>query len=437
MKILVVGSGGREHAIATAISRSSWAVELVGFLGSANPGLIALCKEWTIGQVKDNKAVADYAWKQRADLVVVGPEVPLIAGLADELAAHGIPCVGPSKLLAQLEGSKAKLREVAARYAPDSNPRYSVCRSRNEIKQFIDEVKIIVVKPIGLTSGKGVKVMGTQLKDADEAFAYAVDVLEKDEVVLLEECLVGEEFSQMIMTDGVNIVPMPLAQDAKYANENNQGPMTGGMGVYTMKDHLLPFVSRDARVQAMDIIRKVLTGLQDETGIRYHGFLYGQFMLEKRGPVIVETNVRLGDPEAINVMALLKTDPVEVLMGMACGLSQQVEFKSQASVCKYLVPQNYPDSVDFNLRVKIDDAILRQNETTILYAGVEKENDFYKPTGSRFAAVLALRDGIEEAEQAVEKTITALDLKGLRHRTDIATSAAIKAKTERMKALLG
>jgi phosphoribosylamine---glycine ligase len=437
MKILVVGSGGREHAIASAISRSGRAVELVGFLGSANPGLLTLCKDWMIGQLKDNKAVADYAWQQRADLVVVGPEVPLIAGLADELTMRGIPCVGPNKMLAQLEGSKAKLREVAARFAPDANPRYSVCHNRDEVKQFIDEVKTIVVKPIGLTSGKGVKVMGTQLKDADEAFAYAVDVLEKDEVVLLEECLVGEEFSQMIMTDGVNIVPMPLAQDAKYAFENNQGPMTGGMGVYTMKDHLLPFVSQQAREQAMGIIRQILTGLQDEIGIRYHGFLYGQFMLEKRGPVIVETNVRLGDPEAINMMALLKTDPVDAFMGMACGLPQQIEFQAKASVCKYLVPQDYPNSVDFNLRVKIDDAILRQNDTTILYAGVEKESELYKPTGSRFAAVLALREGLDEAEQVVEKTIAALGLKGLRHRKDIATPAAIKAKTERMKALLG
>jgi phosphoribosylamine--glycine ligase len=170
--------------------------------------------------------------------------------------------------------------------------------------------------------------------------------------------------------------------------------------------------------------------------MRYHGFLYGQFMLEKRGPVIVETNVRLGDPEAINVMALLKTDPVDVFMGIANTLSDEVEFYPRASVCKYLVPQDYPESVDFNLRVRINESILRENDTQMIYAGVEKEGEFYKPTGSRFSSVLAVRDTLDQAEQAVETTIAQLDLKGLRHRRDIATAASINAKTERMKKIL-
>ncbi len=437
MKILVIGSGGREHAIASAIKRSEHSVDLFGFFTNANPGMLPLCKEWMQGSLKENKTIVDYAWKKRVDLVVIGPEVPLIEGLADEMAASGIPCVGPRKELAQLEGSKAKLREVATHYAPEANPHFMVCHSNAEVQKFIDEVKNIVVKPIGLTSGKGVKVMGTQLKDADAAFTYASEVLEKDGLVLLEECLAGEEFSQMVMTDGVNILPMPLAQDAKYAYEENQGPMTGGMGVYTLQDHLLPFVSKQNREQALEVIRKVLNGWQEETGMRYHGFLYGQFMLEKRGPVIVETNVRLGDPEAINVMALMKTDPVDVLMGIASSLPQNVEFWPKASVCKYFVPQNYPESVDYNLRVKIDEKVLQNNDTSILYAGVEKEGEFYKPTGSRFASILAVRDTVADAEQAVEKTIAALDLTGLRHRKDIATPTALNTKIERMKKLLG
>lgn len=437
MKILVVGSGGREHAIALALSRSGYHPELYGYLGNANPGMLTCCREWMAGSIKDSHAIVDYAWKNRVDLVVVGPEVPLIEGLVDMLTQRGIPSVGPRKELAQLEGNKAKLREVVAQYAPEANPRFKVCHTKAELVKFIDEVKDIVVKPIGLTSGKGVKVMGTQLRNAEEALKYAAEVLEKDRLVLLEECLVGEEFSQMVMTDGVNILPMPMAQDAKYAYEGNEGPMTGGMGAYTMADHLLPFVSQQSREQALGIVRKLLTGWQEDTGMRYHGFLYGQFMLEKRVTVIVETNVRLGDPEAINVMALLKTDPVEVFMGMAGTLPERVDFQTKASVCKYLVPQNYPESTDYDLRVKIDDKVLEKNETQMIYAGVEKEGELYKPTGSRFSSVLAVRDTVEQAEQVVEKTIAELDLKGLRHRLDIATTGSIRAKTERMKKLCG
>jgi phosphoribosylamine--glycine ligase len=436
MKILLVGSGGREHAMALAIARSQYHPDLYGYLGNANPGIVDLCKEWTVGTVKDLDAIVDYAWKNRVDLVVVGPEVPLIEGLADKMIIKGIPFVGPRKELAVLEGSKARLREVAAKYAPEANPRFQVCHTKEELVHFIDEVKSIVVKPIGLTSGKGVKVMGTQLHSSDEALKYAVEVLDKDGLVLLEERLVGEEFSQMVMTDGVSILPMPMAQDAKYAYEGNQGPMTGGMGVYTMQDHLLPFVPKGSREEAMGIIRRVLAGIQEETGLRYHGFLYGQFMLEKRGPVIVETNVRLGDPEAINVMALLKTDPVDVFMGIASTLPANVEFFSKASVCKYLVPQDYPESVDLDLRVRINERILKENDAQMIYAGVEKEGDFYKPTGSRFSSVLAVRDTLDQAEGAVETTIEQLELKGLRHRRDIATAAAINEKIERMKKIL-
>ena len=436
MKILIVGSGGREHAIGFALARSSYHPELYGYFTSANPGLLKICVEWMIGQIKDSRAIADYAWQKRVDLVVVGPEVPLMEGIADVMAQRGIPCVGPRKALADLEGSKAILRDVATRYAPEANPRFQVCYSNAEITEFINEVKTIVVKPIGLTSGKGVKVMGTQLPTVQAAQEYASELLAKDKVVLLEECLVGEEFSQIVMTDGVRVVPMPLCQDAKYAFENNQGPMTGGMGVYTMQDHLLPFVSKENRTQAIEIIKKILNGFQNETGMRYHGFLYGQFMLETRGTVIVETNVRLGDPEAINVMALIKTDPVDVFMGMTCGLPETVEFLPKATVCKYLVPQNYPESVDFNLRVKIDERVLQENDTQMIYAGVEKEGEFFKPTGSRFSSVLAVRDTVEQAEKAVEATIEKLSINGLRHRRDIATAGAINKKVERMKKLL-
>jgi phosphoribosylamine--glycine ligase len=386
--------------------------------------------------LRDSRAIANYAWEKRVDLVVVGPEEPLVFGVADELASRGIPSVGPKKDLAQIEGNKSLLRQVTAKYAGSANPRYRVCRTREEVRKALAELGEVAVKPLGLTGGKGVRVMGKQLRSSLLAEEYAVELIDRDGQVLLEERLLGEEFSQMIFTDGLRIVPIPLVQDAKYAYEDDLGLMTGGMGSYSIADHYLPFLPQSEREKSLHILERILNGIQEEMSERYHGVLYGQFMLTLSGPIIVEINTRFGDPEAINVLAILRTDPVDVFMGMICGLPEEIKFDPQATVCKYLVPDGYPDLVNENILVRIDERVFRDEQTDLIFGGAERRGGNICSTGSRFGAVLAIRPTLESAERAVEKTITRLGIKGLRHRRDIATAASIQKKQEKMQLLL-
>lgn len=437
MKIMVVGQGGREHAITMALARSAYAPDLIAFSSSVNPGMAKLVSKVLPGSMKDAAGITAAAWSEKVDLVVVGPEEPLMHGVIDALAKKGIPSFGPTKDLANLEGNKALLRKIIAQAVPEANPIHQACFSAEEVKNFMKQVPQIVVKPLGLTGGKGVKVGGKQLADQAEAEAYALEVLEKDGRVLLEERLDGEEYSQMAFSDGLRLLPMPLAQDAKYAYEGDEGLMTGGMGSYTQADQLLPFVSEADRVKSFEILKKVVFAAQEEFGQRYHGVIYGQFMLTASGPKLVETNARFGDPEAINVVSLLKTDPVDVFMGVVSGLPASVEFEPSASVCKYLVPQGYPERKPDPVRVKIDDSILKEEGTHMVYAGAELSDGWVTATGSRFAAVLAIRPQISDAEKAVERTLVRLQLKGLRYRKDVATTALLQKRVDHMKAVLG
>ena len=436
MRILVVGQGGREHAILMALSRSAERPELIAYMNSQNPAISALCSKTQIGSMKTSEAIADYAWQNRVDLAIVGPEEPLVHGAADALHRKGIPTVGPRQELARMEGDKTFLRDVVARWAPEANPGFAVCHTQGEVQKALAELGDVAVKPLGLTGGKGVRVMGPQLEDAAAAEAYAMELIKVQGKVLLEEKLIGEEFSQIVFTDGVRMVPMPLVQDAKCAYEGDTGPMTGGMGTFTLPDHKLPFIPDDQLKKARELLFQIIMGAQEQTGQRYHGVLYGQFMATRSGPRIVETNVRLGDPEAINLMALLKSDPVETFMSTTCGLAESVEFFPQASVAKYLVPQTYPEKSERGQPVSIDLEFLKREGLDLIVAGSDLESGRYVPTGSRFAALLAVRPNLEQAEAAVEDTLARMDLPGLRHRTDIAKPDALQQKIKRMQVLL-
>lgn len=433
MKILLVGQGGREHAIAMALARSSHHPELISWMSSVNPGVAALSSKLLSGSMKDAEGITRAALEEHVDLVVIGPEEPLMHGVIDLLHQKGVPAFGPTKSLAQLEGDKSLLRKIITEAAPEANPLFKVCRTADDVRSCLQKTASLVVKPLGLTGGKGVKVAGKQLADSAEVEAYALEVLEKDGEVLLEERLDGEEYSQMVFSDGVHLLPMPLAQDAKFAFEGDEGLMTGGMGSYTQADGLLPFVTEPERKRSFEILKKVMAAAQHEFGEEYHGVLYGQFMLTANGPKLIETNVRFGDPEAINLVSLLKTDPAEVFMGAAGRLPEKVEFEPQASVCKYLVPEGYPMSKPVTARVSIDERVLSEEGTRIVYAGAEAVDGKIQSTGSRFAAVLAIRPSVAEAEAAVERTLERLQLDGVWHRRDIATAALLQKRMDHMR----
>ena len=341
MKILVVGGGGREHAIAVALGRNT-TTEIYSVMAKKNPGIAALAKKVHLCRETDVKTVVGFAKEAGAEYAFIGPEAPLEAGIVDALGSAGIPCIGPTKSAARLETDKAFCRQMMDMNHLDGCPMYRVFHTADDAVRFIEGYDgDLVVKPIGLTGGKGVRIMGEQV-DRAGAIAYARSL--KGDVVL-EERLLGEEFTLQAFVDGNHLVPMPLVQDHKRAFEGDTGPNTGGMGSYSMPDHKLPFVSKKDYVRALAIMQSVVAAME-RTGSPYKGILYGQFMNTAEGPKVIEFNARFGDPEAMNVLSLLSSDLSEIVCRIAEGslAASHVSFNSRATVCKYLVPKGYPDT---------------------------------------------------------------------------------------------
>jgi len=319
MKIMLVGGGGREHAIAQAL-RENPATELITIMSNASPGLIQLSHNWEHHHEMDLPWIVEFACRNKVDFAVVGFEDPLALGICDELEAVGVKCLGPNKAGAQLEASKIFARDLMRKHDIPGQVEYHLFEDTSVLAEFLQKTKKeFAIKPIGLSAGKGVKVMGDQLKTIDEAIEYGSAVISRKiggtAAVLLEERLTGEEFTLQCFVDGKTVSPMPAVQDYKRAYEGNLGPNTGGMGSYSQPDGLLPFLNRTDYKNATEIIRRTVAALRKD-GIIYKGILYGQFMMTEVGPKVIEFNARFGDPEAMNVLALLETDLVEVFQAI-------------------------------------------------------------------------------------------------------------------------
>ncbi|HPP45428.1 MAG TPA: phosphoribosylamine--glycine ligase, partial [Methanomassiliicoccaceae archaeon] len=357
MKVLVVGGGGREHALAAALERSG--AELYSAMRNNNPGIARLAKEVRLVRETDVSSILEFARAAGVDIAVMGPEAPLEAGLVDALEAEGIGCVGPTKAAARLETSKSFARELMQRYGVPGNLRFASFDDLDEAKGYVREAGFeLAIKPVGLTGGKGVKVQGEHLHDIKESEAYLEEIFGQGlggGSVILEERAVGEEFTLQVFCDGRNVVPMPLVQDHKRAYEGDVGPNTGGMGSYSAEDHLLPFVSESDKEAALDILRRTVEAIAQE-GHPYRGVLYGQFMLTRDGPRVIEFNARFGDPEAMNVLSILETPFLEVCEGIVDGsLSPNVSFARKATVCKYVVPAGYGTAPQSGKPIEVDE----------------------------------------------------------------------------------
>ncbi|HUK92415.1 MAG TPA: phosphoribosylamine--glycine ligase, partial [Methanomicrobiales archaeon] len=314
VKILLVGSGGREHAMAEAITRGGDA-SLSAFMARRNPGIARLAKSVLLGKETDVKKVRDFAVKEGVDYAVVGPEAPLEAGVVDLLEESGVPCAGPTRAAARLETDKAFCRNLMAAHGIAGCPKYRVFHDTGEAVAFIEENEgDLAVKPIGLTGGKGVRVMGEQV-DRKGAIEYVRSLAGN---VVLEERLIGEEFTLQAFVDGTRLVPAPLVQDHKRAYEGDEGPNTGGMGSYSMPDHRLPFVSGEDYQKAIRIMEDAVRALARD-GFPFRGILYGQFMDTREGPRVVEFNARFGDPEAMNILPIMTTSLADVVCSIVEG----------------------------------------------------------------------------------------------------------------------
>jgi len=433
MKILLIGGGGREHAIAEGIKKSKHNPILYALMAKKNPGIAALCEDFLLEKETEVEKIVEYAKARNIEMAFVGPEAPLAAGVADALWEIGVPVVGPKKACAVIEFDKAWARNFMKKYGIEGCPAYEVFTEEAPARAFIEKLGDVAVKPSGLTGGKGVKVMGDQLPDLKAAMEYTSELLEKGSVVI-EERFIGEEFTLQAFVDGKNLAFFPAVQDHKRAYEGDLGPNTGGMGSYTDAGEILPFMLADDIEQAKKIMQHTVTALHEETGTGYQGVLYGQFILTASGPKVVEFNARFGDPEAMNVIPLIETDFVEIMSAVVNGTldSLPVKFSRKATVCKYAVPAGYPDNPEKDSEVLVGNL----GEASVYYASVyEKDGKIYT-TGSRAVAVVGRAETIEAAEKIAQSALENIQGK-LFFRKDIGTASLIRKRIDHMKELRG
>jgi phosphoribosylamine--glycine ligase len=437
MNVGLIGSGGREHAMALALCRRPERDSLYVYASHHNPGIDRLATATTIGSLADAPAIIAFFSAHAVDVVAVGPEAPLMAGVVDALREAGIPTVGANQSQARIESDKHFMRQLMAKYVPWGSPGWQLVHSREEARDFIGQVGEVAVKPTGLTGGKGVQVMGTQLKTLEAALAYIDEWLAQDGAVLLEERLVGEEFSRMVFASDGTIVSIPVAQDFKYAYAGDQGLMTGGMGSYTMAGGSMPFLTAQDLEQADRLMQQVIQALGEESGASYRGVLYGQFMVTAKGIRVIEFNARLGDPEAINVMTLLEGDPAQVFLEIARGQlsAADVRFARRASLVKYLVPAEYPEQTIKGRRFAFDPAPLEAAGFQVIFASVQAAEGLWATLGSRTLAVVGLGEHPGVLCEGMESLLADLQPQGLRHRADIGSRELIEGKAARMDAL--
>mgnify|MGYP002525211673 FL=1 len=431
-KILVIGSGAREHAIVRALDRSPQEKEIYCLASNMNPGIAEHCDEILIGNFNNPEFVVSYAKEVGATLAIIGPENPLANGVADALWEAGVKVVGPKKDLAQLETSKAFTRDLLKEYDIPGGPQYETFNSMNGVADFLNILgENYVVKYDGLAGGKGVKVSGDHLHSHEEALAYCQELVEGGGKFVIEEKFIGEEFSLMSFCDGDTLKHMPVVQDHKRAYEGDTGPNTGGMGTYSDANHSLPFMADDDITQAHNINIQTAMAVKDKFGEGYKGILYGGFMATATGVKLIEYNARFGDPEAMNVLSLLEADFIDICNGIADGALDKVDvrFQNKATVCKYAVPEGYPDNP---IKGKSVDVSQIENPDGLFYASVDFKGASLVEAGSRTVAVVGIADTISKAEIIAEKEVSSIS-GPLFHRNDIGTDKLIQKRINHMK----
>ncbi|MBI2647702.1 phosphoribosylamine--glycine ligase [Candidatus Woesearchaeota archaeon] len=435
MKILIIGNGAREHVIAESLKRNK-GTKLYSYLKFKNPGILGLSENFEIGNYNELDKIKNFALKIRPDFAFIGPEEPLAYGVVDLLNELEINAVGPTKSLVRLETSKSFTRELLKKYNIEGNPKFQIFNKENiaEAKGFLKELNQCVIKPDGLTGGKGVKVQGDHFSTKDDALQYCHEVLITHPFVIVEEKLDGEEFSLQCLTDGKTVLAMPPVQDHKRAFSGDKGENTGGMGSYSCEDHLLPFLTKSDIEKGLKITQKVANALYKEVAQFYKGVMYGGFILTKQGVKLLEYNARFGDPEAMNVLSILETDFVDICNAI---INQQlhkikIKFQNKATVCKYVVPKGYPTAPLKNKKIEIGN--IPQN-AKLYYASVEQREDGLYLTTSRGVACLGIANTLEEAERIAEEATRAVKGKVF-HREDIGTKELINKRVEHMRKLL-
>ena len=414
MKIAIIGSGGREHALASTISKSSSVKETFCIPGNAGTSKIATNVELNIDEFdKVHKFISDNS----IDLVVVGPEQPLVNGIVDYLEKFNIKVFGPKKIASQLEGSKIFTKKLCLKYnIPTAN--FGIFENKIDAKKFLENAKYPnVIKADNLAAGKGVYICNNE----QESFIAVEEIFNgkfgEAKNVLIEEFLEGEEMSYFIISDGTTIKSFETAQDHKRVLEGDNGKNTGGMGAYSPSR----LINNDLEDKILNkIIKPTLKGLKD-LGTDYKGFLYAGLMIVKNEPYLIEYNVRMGDPECQTILPKLKTDLVEILE--ACCNNKladiNIEWTKKKSLCVVLCSKGYPDTYKKNVLINNLENFILDEDNFIFHAGTKKENDKIYATGGRVLNFISLSDDFLQARDEVHQCIKKLDWDGGFYRRDI------------------
>ena len=418
MKVLIVGSGGREHAIATSVAKSSRVDKIYCAPGNAGIGQIAECVP--IGAMEFDKLVA-FAKEHQIDLTIIGMDDPLVGGVVDAFEAEGLRVFGPNKAAAILEGSKAFSKDLMKKYNIPTAA-YGVFHKVDEAKEFIAQTGApIVVKADGLAAGKGVVVAMT----VEEANAAVEDMLsgnrfgDAGSTVVIEEFMEGEEASLLAFVDGKTVVPMIASQDHKRIFDGDKGPNTGGMGTYAPA----PVLTDALRDEAMKTILEPMVAAMEKEGMPYVGCLYAGLMITPQGPKVVEFNARFGDPETQVVLPLLDSDLGQIMMACATGnlTADMVQWKDSSAACVILASKGYPETSSKGDVIHGD---IKQHDTTIVFhSGTKLVGEEYVTNGGRVLGVVGLGKDLRTALDRAYGRIEHIDFEGMQYRTDIGAKA--------------
>lgn len=423
MKILVVGSGGREHALLWKLSQSPLVKKLYAAPGNAGMGEAA---ELVSIPAEDIPALASFAKREKIDLTVVGPEIPLVAGIVDWFTENKLTIFGPSRNAARLEGSKIFAKQLMMRHrVPTAS--FQVFESfATASANLLKRKGPCVVKADGLCQGKGVVVA----QDVEEASAAIRVLMEKKafgiagERIIIEECLEGEEASILALTDGKDFLMLPSSQDHKRIFEKDRGPNTGGMGAYSPA----PVVSSLLEAEIRERILEPILHAMAEEGSPYRGLLYAGLMITEEGPKVLEFNARFGDPETEAILPRLKGDFAELLLEIARGRLPRKGFEVDERPCVSVVlaSQGYPGSYEKGKAIEGLEAASKGEGVFIFHAGTAKNGTTWVTNGGRVLAVSALGKTLEEAAHRAYRAVSSIHFEGVQYRRDIAYRALTK-----------
>jgi phosphoribosylamine---glycine ligase len=423
MKVLVIGGGGREHALVWKLAQSPRVAQV--YCAPGNGG-IALDAECVPADVKSLDSLVAVASQLQPDLTVVGPELPLTLGVVDEFQRRGWPIFGPTRAAAQLESSKSFAKEFMQRHRIPTAP-YAICKSVDEVRSTLAHFHPpIVVKADGLAAGKGVVVARTK----EDAAAVASDMLSGKMVgaagtlVVLEECLKGDELSFLVFSDGERVVPLVAAQDHKRVGDGDTGPNTGGMGAYSTQT-IVDDKMRNWLVH--HIAEPVVAGMKAE-GVEYKGVLYCGLMMTARGPMVLEFNCRFGDPETQPILMRLESDLVEALEASVEGRVSDGDFRwsPDASVCVVIASGGYPGTFEAGKKIAgLENASAVQG-IKVFHAATSRRDDVYFTAGGRVLGVTARAPDLNSAVGHAYAAVSNIGFEGMHYRKDIAARALKK-----------